>query len=458
MINKLSQYNFTFQIKVIYSLLHDKVFLQQVMDILSEDDFENEANAWIVTQIKNYYYTYNTNPTIDVLKIEIKKIDNEVLKVAIVENLREVYKVQNHDDAEYIKTEFITFCKNQQLKKALLTSVDLLGMGQYDDIRRLIDNALKSGEDKDLGHEYNVDTESRFRAENRTCIPTPWPVVNNLLNGGLGSGELGIVTAGPGGAKTWHMIAIGAHAIECGFTVLHYTLELSDIYVGRRYDAYFTEISVNDVVNYKDKAIDIISSLPGQLIVKSYPPKRATLFTIENHLRKCIGRGIKPDLVIIDYPDLLKPAGKNIGKESIDDIYVETRGLAGELQIPIWIPSQVNRAGAKDAIIEGDKIAGSYDKLMIGDFVMSVSRLKKDKVNGTGRHHIIKSRFSFDGMTYRSKIDTSTGRIEINPTEIDEDEIEKIKDVRTQKGTDFDNDDKSFLHQKFMEFTTSTNN
>ncbi len=42
-----------------------------------------------------------------------------------------------------------------------------------------------------------------------------------------------------------------------------------------------------------------------------------------------------------------------------------TKGLARELNLPIWSVSQVNRAGAKDDVIEGDKAAGSYDKMMI---------------------------------------------------------------------------------------------
>ena len=62
-----------------------------------------------------------------------------------------------------------------------------------------------------------------------------------------------------------------------------------------------------------------------------------------------------------------------------------TKGLARQLDIPIWSVSQVNRAGAKDDVIEGDKAAGSYDKLMITDFCMSLSSKKEDKVNNTGR-------------------------------------------------------------------------
>jgi len=124
--------------------------------------------------------------------------------------------------------------------------------------------------------------------------------------------------------------------------------------------------------------------------------------------------GIKPDMVIIDYVDLLSSRKKNRErKDEIDDIYTSTKGLARQLDIPIWSVSQVNRAGAQDKIIEGDKAAGSYDKMMISDFVMSLSRKKEDKVNNTGRFHIMKNRYGMDGLTFSVNADTSTGHFEV---------------------------------------------
>ena len=108
-------------------------------------------------------------------------------------------------------------------------------------------------------------------------------------------------------------------------------------------------------------------------------------------------------------------------KEEIDDIYLATKGLARELGLPIWSVSQVNRAGAKDDVIEGDKAAGSYDKIMITDFAMSLSRKRQDKVNGTGRFHIMKNRYGMDGLTYFAQIDTATGHIEMDEEPMDED-------------------------------------
>ncbi len=263
-----------------------------------------------------------------------------------------------------------------------------------------------------------------------------------------------LIFGNPGGGKSWSLVALGAYAVQAGFNVIHYTLELGEGYVGRRYDSFFTQIPVNKIIQHKTKVEEVTSMLPGELIIKEYPMGKASISTIESHIKKCIDLDFKPDLVIIDYVDLLSSRRKNKErKEEIDDIYTSTKGLARELKLPIWSVSQVNRAGAKDNIIEGDKAAGSYDKMMIADFALSLSRQKKDKVNGTGRFHIMKNRYGMDGMTFNAKVDTATGHIEIlNEMSEEEEEIE-MKSTKKVAGTDFDNLDREYLAKQFFELT-----
>ena len=274
----------------------------------------------------------------------------------------------------------------------------------------MIESALKAGQDKNLGHEYNKDIETRYREEQRIVVPTPWGEFNELLQGGLGGGDFGLIFGNPSGGKSWALIALAGYAAKLGYNVIHYTLELGEDYVGRRYDAYFSNIPVNKVSNHKQQISEIIPQIPGNVIIKEFPTGKASISTVESHIRKCIDLDYKPDIILIDYVDLLR--SKKFSKErkdEIDDIYVGTKGSARELNLPIWSVSQVNRAGAKDDIIEGDKAAGSYDKIMITDFAASLSRKKEDKVNGTGRFHIMKNRYGIDGLTFAAQIDTSTG-------------------------------------------------
>ena len=451
-LNSINQYGSDFQIKVLSSLLTHKEFLTNIHDIISDEYFENQAQKWAIKEILKYYDKYHTTPSLEVLKVELQKVDNEVLQVSIKEQLKLAY-VTSDEDLEYVQEEFTNFCKNQQLKKALMTSVDLLKAGDFDGIRNIVDNALKAGQDKNLGHEYNKNIEDRYRKNSRITIPTPWDRINELLQGGLGNGDFGLIFGNPGGGKSWSLVALGGYAVRLGYNVVHYTLELGEDYVGKRYDSFFTKIPVTKINSFKDKVEDLIPQLPGELVIKEFPTGRATMSTIESHLSKCVDMGIKADLVIIDYVDLLSGRKKTRErKDEIDDIYSSAKGLARQLSVPIWSVSQVNRAGAQDKIIEGDKAAGSYDKMMISDFAMSLSRKKEDKVKGTGRFHIMKNRYGMDGLTFSVNADTSTGHFEVFDYKDSEETELTPKTTSNKFDTDVDSYDKQMLWSKLKEF------
>ena len=451
-LNSLATYGTAFQVKVLSSLLTHKEFLQNINDVLSEEYFDNQAHKWIIGEILNYYEEYHTTPTMEVLKVEMKKVTNEVLQLSIKEQLREAYQASN-EDLEYVEKEFSSFCKNQQLKKALLNSVDLLNSGDFEAIRGLIDNALKAGAEKNIGHEYIKDTEARYREEARTIVATPWGKFNDLMQGGLGNGDFGLIFGNPGGGKSWTLVALGGYAVKMGYNVLHYTLELGEDYVGRRYDAFFTGKPVDTLHKNKDKVEEIVKELPGQLIIKEYAPGQATVNTLRAHIQKCSDLEFKPDLIIIDYVDLLSSKKRSQDRKGeIDDIYVSTKGLAKELQLPIWSVSQVNRAGAKDDVIEGDKAAGSYDKIMITDVAISLSRKKEDKVNGTGRFHIMKNRYGMDGMTFSVVADTSTGHFEVTDHHFDD--SDSPRQVQQIEGTNMNTLDRDLLANQFFQLNT----
>jgi len=92
--------------------------------------------------------------------------------------------------------------------------------------------------------------------------------------------------------------------------------------------------------------------------------------------------------------------------------------------------------GARDSIIEGDKAAGSYDKMMVADVCLSLSRMKEDKVLGTGRIHVMKNRYGQDGMTYNIKMDTNNGHIDFegktDPSELIVDESKPTFNLDSQ--------------------------
>tara|TARA_R110002051_G_scaffold1671_2_gene9458 strand:+ start:2376 stop:3725 length:1350 start_codon:yes stop_codon:yes gene_type:complete len=412
--DRLSEFGYTFQIKIITCLIKDKQFLQQINDILKDSYFENESNQFLVSTIKDYFIKYKSQPTAEVLKVKISEITDEVLKKSIVSNVKDAYRYLDSADLDFVMEQTLDFCKNKVLKNAIVDSVELLKHGKYDEIKSKIDKAMVAGAERNVGHEYVKSIDDRYNQAARHVLPTGWDVIDNLMDGGLGKGELGVVVAPAGIGKSFLLVNLGANVIKQSKNVLHYTLELNEAYVGLRYDSVITGIPNQELKYNIDAVKERVNKIKGNLIIKHYPTKTAAVSTIASHIERYRILGREPDMILVDYADLLRGSGQNKDyRLELGNIYEELRGLAGTMDIPVWTASQSNRSSLSEDVIQADKIAESYSKIMTADFVMSLSRKIEDKVAGTGRIHVIKNRFGPDGITFPSQINTNNGSFEV---------------------------------------------
>lgn len=413
-VDNLSKYGIEFQTKVLASVISTPEFLEQSFDVINPYFFDSDAGKWVARKALSYYNEYRVLPTLEYFKIEMTTETDDSLRAGVVELLRKVVTKVTDTDLEYVRDTFLDFARNQSLKSAIIKSVDLLQSGKYDSIKTLIDTALRSGQPKHIGHLWNEDVDTRLTHVARATIATGWSVIDTTTGGGLGGGELGVIAAPSGIGKSWALSTIGANAIRNGKRVIHYTLELNENYVGIRYDTIFTGIEPGKIPEHVQEVKDIITKIPGSLIIRYYPAKSATCQSLLAHTQQLIALGRKPDLMLVDYADLLRSSERADARyQELGAIYEELRGIAGELNIPIWTASQTQRSSIQDDVIQADKIAESYQKIMTADLVISLSRKLEDKVNKTGRAHIIKNRFGADGQTFPVMMDPGIGQIQI---------------------------------------------
>ena len=413
--DKLQDFGHTFQIKSIASLMKNQTFLEQIHDILDEKHYDSDSLKWVVKECKKYYDEYRKCITLDVFKVKTSEVENDILKTSIVENLKEVFRHLESPDLDFIEDKALDFFKNQTLKNAIIQSVDIMeSKGDFEQIKRLVDDALNAGTERNIGHEYIEHIEDRYSETARTTVPTGWDVIDDLTQGGLGGGELGVIVAPAGVGKTWVLAAIGANSMKKGRHIVHYSLELNEAYVGLRYDSIFTGIANQNLKYHKDDVQSQMEKLKGDLVIKYYPTKSASVNTLSAHLKRITTLGTEVDMVVVDYADILKDTGgsKEV-RHALGNIYEDLRGLAGEFQIPVWTASQANRSALDEDVIEATKVSESYQKIMTADFVMSLSRKVEDKIGNTGRFHVIKNRFGPDGMAFPAKVNTNTGKMEI---------------------------------------------
>jgi archaellum biogenesis ATPase FlaH len=395
----------------------DVGFMGQIYDILDESHYDNDSLKWVVKECKKYFNEYKKPITLDVFKVKVNEVTNDVMKTTIVETLKEVYRYFEAPDLDFVQDKCIDFFKNQTLKTAIIKSVDILeSNGDYEAIKNLMDDAMKAGTERNIGHEYADEAaiELRYSEMARDTVETPWDVLNDLMQGGLASGDLGVIVAPAGIGKTWILCALGAGAMKRGTNVVHYTLELNEAYVGLRYDSVLTGLANQNLKYHIDEVKTAVDKVEGELVVKYFPTKTASVHTLGAHLQKLRTLGKPFDMVVVDYGDILKDTSNSREvRHALGNIYEDLRGMAGEFDVPIWTASQANRSALDEDVIEAGKVSESYQKIMTADFVMSLSRKVEDKIGNTGRFHVIKNRFGPDGITFPAKVNTNTGKMDI---------------------------------------------
>ena len=415
MSDSLSKFGSSYQSKLLACILSSPAFIAQVIDLIEPSYFETKSFKWLFDKIFKYYRDYKKTPTADALKILLDREEDELLRQEILANIRDSLSNFNSPDLEFIKTSTIDWCRNQKLKQAILDSVDLLKNEKYDEIKIRIDTALKLGQTDNLGLDYIEDIDKRYEEEARTPISTGWDVLDELMKGGLAPGELGVFLAPSGIGKSWLLMNIGAHALKLKKIVLYYTLELNESYCGIRFDCILTGIPLEKISLHRDRVRSVLEKTDGKLIIKWSAQKSISYLGIQAHIEKLKLSGVTPDLVIIDYADLLKYAGRSedVNRQE-KETYEQLRGMGGELGLPIWTVCQTNRSAIEESEITADKISGAYGKVFTADFVASLSRKRQDKKSNTARLHIIKNRFGIDGITFPVVMDTSRGYIHIH--------------------------------------------
>lgn len=211
------------------------------------------------------------------------------------------------------------------------------------------------------------------------------------------------------------LVAFGAGALLAGLNVNHYTFELSETAVGLRYDSHLTGIPSNEVPLMKDEVVRLEDNMRlGRLLIKGYPTGTATIQTLRAHIERTTLEGRKPDILLIDYADIMRSTRRfDAPRFELKLIYEELRNLAMDLGVPVWTASQSNREAANSDIVGLENMSEAYGKAMVADVVISLSRKPQEKATGLGRLFIAKNRAGRDGIVFPVKINTATSTITV---------------------------------------------
>jgi len=420
-----SKYGKAFQESLAQLIFEDRPFCDQIEEVLDINFFELKYLRAFIERVFNYRKQYGVHPSTDIFT-SILRTELEHYSPALQKQVRDYYarcEARDIQDKKYIKDTSLDFCKKQKLKSALVQSVELIRNSSFDEVKQVIDEALKLGMDNNFGHDFLKDFEARYEIRARNPVSTGWEKIDSILGKGIGSGELGVIIAPTGAGKSMALAHLGSTAVKNGLDIVHYTLELSEAVTGQRYDSCTTGVPLSQLFDRKDEVFENIVDIKGSLIIKEYPTKTASPNTIRKHLEKLKKQNRKIDMIIVDYADLLRPTKTYKEKRNeLESIYEELRAIAQEQQCPIWTASQTNRSGLSAEVVTMESISEAFNKCFVADFICSISRTIKDKNSNQARMYIAKNRNGPDGLIFSMHMDTSCVRLQI----IDKTEIGNI--------------------------------
>jgi len=447
-----SHYGKSFQEKIFQGLLLDREWAAQMYEVMLPDFFELNYLKYLTRLYFKYYAQYKAFPTmallITIIKDDLSEGTDIILRDQIVEFLHRIKSNPHPGDIGYVKDKTLDFCKRQAFKDALHKAVELIQTDKFDSVISLMKTAVSVGMPHSIGHDFMEDIEARFIKLHRAPCPTGLKKLDSsdILDGGLGRGELGVITANTGVGKSHYLVAMGANALMMGKNVLHYTFELTETAVGRRYDSNITKIDINKLMSSKKQVLEFYEdNKMGRLIIKEYPTGGASVITIRNHIEKLSLKGFKPSMIVIDYADIMKSTrAYDSLRHELKLVYEELRNLAMELNIPVWTASQANRDSANSEIVGLENMSEAYGKAMVADVVISLSRKAEEKATGHGRLYVAKNRAGRDGILFPMIINTAQSRI----TLLDESELTLNEAVDQDAGAA-----KELLRAKWREVT-----
>lgn len=456
--NKLGFLGEDFQCKLAHAFVEDKEFFKDLCDIVDQNLFTDPNLKTLVGVMREYYKKMEAVPNYDTIKILLtEKSHNPTEKEFYDAFVDKIHNIDN-SDTEYVKELSEKFFKQQNMIRVANEIIKIASKGDIDDYDKcveLLNKALTQGTSEDLGYGVFDNEAETLSDDYRIVIPTGIGKIDEVLEGGLGKGELGCIIGSSSFGKTSLTTAMASHAatFRCpqnnndGFKVLQIVFEDRVKQIQRKHMGRITDIEAKDLskpdyidkVRYTLEHYEDRETLQKNLRIIRLPSGEKTADDIKRLILKLKNNGFSPDLVIVDYFECLLCKG-----ESSDDKWEKEgktmrkfESMAGELNIAIWIPVQGTKDSLNVEVVTMDKAGGSFKKIQIAHIVMSIARTVEDIKESIATIAILKNRAGQAGSIFNG-VSFNNGTCRISTDNVEEfDGLLAIKQKKEKDTTDF---------------------
>lgn len=414
---KLSQY---LQDSIIYLAITDDKFVSLISGINFEHVFFNPIPQDCLILAIKFYVKYHKAPH-DHFQDELTKF----VKHKDIESKKQyadfIQRIINNKepDRQYVLSELNNWLRERKLKNALLDASEIVST-DTDKAASILYKALET----EVGEvESGLDFLNDFRTLDKRNDEEEFDMSTGIVHldkliGGFNKGRFICIMGEYKGMKSWMLMHIAKTALLNGMNVVHISHEMSEEEVEMRYDQLISgymvdgksgankipvdadnpltdwyvnlwEMEENGLVTNTTKVVPSvkninlvkdnrqrIANLGGSLRIKKYPPKTCSMETLRNYLKYLEHfEGIKPDVIINDYADDMDLSGYNDQlRHQLNDVYLDHKRLADELNCVVVTASQVNRKAIRSPKIDKSHFAEDLRKAGNVDLALGICR------------------------------------------------------------------------------------
>jgi replicative DNA helicase len=392
--------------------LTNNYYTSLVLDHLIPENFKSEGNRLVISIIKDFFTKRNTLPTITEIKTYLKTEDEITLAKNALTSYKSVDLNGNID--ELIHNSELYF-KEKSVANSVSTIVNefLNGEADYARFLQLFEKACNISLVNDTGLDFYGDYQkilNEFSTKTET-LPLGWNFLDDKIGGGLAkNGRALYLFLGPTNVgKSIFLGNVASNMADKGLTTCLISLEMPEMMYAKRISSHLSKIPINDInsniTSLESYFKDVSEKRKRKLIIKEFPPKAITVAGIKSYVESLIKKGIKVEVLVVDYLGLIKAAGDN-SYEQGKNVAEELRALSYYFNLPVVSAIQTNREGMN--IPSLDTVSESMGVAFTADVVWGIYQEEGDLDLGIIKVSGIKNRLGPKHEAKAFKIDYKT--------------------------------------------------
>lgn len=385
-----------YQEEAIVSLALDHPeFFSAAARFIKPDMFGRLEIRWIMAEILNTFEKFNVIPTRGMLNNDLQQ------KVTIDDPHEEIFRIVNRKsdprEVPIVKDTLLKWSRDRAY--GLLYSdeaIEAYHRQDYTYIENIFQEANRIADVGNQGFWFFENAELLFQDDIIQHKTTGFPGLDRLLNnGGPSAKEVVCWLAGTNVGKS---VLLCNNAITSlkgegsdgkpGQDVLLITFELDAIKTAMRCVASAFGVPISQIMDKQAYIRRVMQQMKKtydkRFLIHEMPPDECSvnhIYALLDSLKRV--QGWKPDVVIIDYMDLMVSRNPAYNKDDYTrqkHVANEVRGLAKNENVLIFTATQTNRSGSNgEELVDLTKAAESFGKQFSLDYIISLNQTRSER-------------------------------------------------------------------------------